>query len=490
MAKLSAAQIDRAVGAVLASSAGDAMGAPYEFGPPNPSAPCELDGGGGFGWAPGEWTDDTQMAVAVLSVLATGSTDTDEIGRAMVRWYDSHPADVGNQTRAVLRAASRRATSAAHEAEAFQKQNPDAAGNGALMRTGPVALAHLDDRDAVARLVASVASLTHPHPDSVDACVLWSLAIERAIMTATATDEFDWRAALLDGLEHLEADRRDIWRARIDDAHGRDPSDYAKNNGWVVAAFQAAFSAITSTPVPSPPAPCGHLADALRLASRSGGDTDTVAAIAGSLLGARWGGTAVPLSWRRVLHGRRTYDEPALRAGDLDAIARLAVNDGRPDPIGWPGVRTLVDHYAARYPSRPLVKDIEGAWFGNVHGLPEALDQGATAVVSLCRMGSADVPAGVEHFTVALIDTTAEDNSNLAFVLADTAQTIVELVDEGERVFVHCVAAENRTPAVAAAYLMARGVESQTALERAAAEFGRRPQAFLLHGLTAIAGVS
>jgi ADP-ribosylglycohydrolase len=210
------------------------------------------------------------------------------------------------------------------------------------MRTGPVAIAHVGDRDAVARLAADVASLTHPHPDSVDACVLWSLAIERAITTASAGEDFDWRGALLDGLDRLDADRRDQWRTRIDEAHGSDPSRYAGNNGWVVGAFQAALPAITSTPMPAGSEPCRHLADALRLASRSGGDTDTVAAIAGSLLGARWGGTAVPLSWRRVLHGRRTYDEPALRAGDLEALARLAVAGGQADPIGWPGVERLV----------------------------------------------------------------------------------------------------------------------------------------------------
>jgi ADP-ribosyl-[dinitrogen reductase] hydrolase len=484
MTELSAAEKDRAVGAVLASAAGDPMGAPYEFGALNPSAPCELEGGGGFGWAPGEWTDDTQMAVAVLSVLSTGSSDTDEIGRAMVRWYGSGPADVGNQTRAVLGAASRHSSSAADEADAFQRRSPNSAGNGALMRTGPVALAHLRDRDAVDRLAASVAELTHPHPDSVDACVLWSLAIERAITTATAAEDFDWRAAVLDGLEHLDADRRDLWRTRIDEAHGRDPRDYSSNNGWVVAAFQAAYAAITSTPVPSPPAAaCGHLTDVLRLASRSGGDTDTVAAIAGSLLGARWGGTAVPLSWRRRLHGRRTYDEPALRAGDLDVMARLAVGGGKPDRLDWPGVETLVPYYAANFDKRILVREVDSAWFGNAAGVPTALEQGAAAVVSLCRMGTDDVPAGVEHLTVALIDSTLEDNPNLAFVLADTALTVAELVDEGQRVFVHCVAAENRTPAVAAAYLIARGVARREAIERAAAELGSMPQPFLLAGL-------
>ena len=84
--ELTKAMVDRAVGVVLASAAGDAMGAPYEFGAADPEAPCDLEGGGGFDWEPGEWTDDTQMALAVLSVLAEGSTDTEAMGRAMVRW--------------------------------------------------------------------------------------------------------------------------------------------------------------------------------------------------------------------------------------------------------------------------------------------------------------------------------------------------------------------------------------------------------------------
>ena len=323
--ELTAAMVDRAVGVVLGSAAGDAMGAPYEFGSADPDAPCELEGGGGFRWEPGEWTDDTQMALAVLSVLAEGSTDTEAMGRAMVRWYESRPVDVGNQTRAVLGDAARRGIGASVAALAYQEQNPESAGNGALMRTGPVALAHLGDRDAVAGLAASVASLTHPHRASVEACVLWSLAIEQAVMTSSEDEAFDWRSTMMAGLDHVDAARRGPWRTRIEEAHGRDPASYTHNNGWVIGAFEAAYASITSTPVPAPSSAGTHLADALRMACRSGGDTDTVAAIAGSLLGARWGASAVPMSWRQVLHGRRTYDEPALRGDDLEALARLAI---------------------------------------------------------------------------------------------------------------------------------------------------------------------
>jgi ADP-ribosyl-[dinitrogen reductase] hydrolase len=70
---LSTAQLDRACGVLLATAAGDALGAGYEFGPPLPDdAPVTMSGGGSLGWAPGEWTDDTSMAVAIAEVLAAG----------------------------------------------------------------------------------------------------------------------------------------------------------------------------------------------------------------------------------------------------------------------------------------------------------------------------------------------------------------------------------------------------------------------------------
>ena len=147
-----------------------------------------------------------------------------------------------------------------------------------------------------------------------------------------------------------------MWRERIDEAVGRDPAELHMNNGWVVRALQAALAAITSTADPSRPVPCDHLADALRAAARSGGDTDTVAAIAGSLLGARWGATAIPLAWRRRLHGRRTYDEPSIPGRELDSMARLAANGGQPDPKGWPGVEHLVPGYIRDYGLEPVVR--------------------------------------------------------------------------------------------------------------------------------------
>ena len=76
---LTTAQLDRAVGVLLGTAAGDALGAAYEFGPPRgPELEVAMVGGGAFGWEPGEWTDDTSMAIAIAEVAATGADLRDE----------------------------------------------------------------------------------------------------------------------------------------------------------------------------------------------------------------------------------------------------------------------------------------------------------------------------------------------------------------------------------------------------------------------------
>ena len=92
-------------------------------------------------------------------------------------------------------------------------------------------------------------------------------------------------------------------------------------NGWVVTAFQAALSAIVNTPEPVEQ-PSGHLRDALVAAVRIGHDTDTVAAIAGALLGARWGTGSIPDEWLNLVHGDRRRGSAQIRASDLEELAR------------------------------------------------------------------------------------------------------------------------------------------------------------------------
>lgn len=321
--------VDRAVGAVLGSACGDALGAGYEFTNPGPDAAIGMVGGGVFGWAPGEWTDDTQMALGILDVLAErgGPTDGDPvdieaIGANFLAWAASGPADIGNQTSAVLYSTDD-PTELPAVAAAYQEGAGNSIGNGGLMRTAPVALAGPGDRVMVATLAADVTVLTHAHANSVAACVLWSEAIRRAVVEAEPDVPFDFVACMRDGLDLVVAERRDRWRVLIDAAVDGPPAIF-NPNGWVVTAFQAALSAIVHTPVPDEE-PSRHLVDALEAAVRIGHDTDTVAAIAGGLLGARWGASAIPDDWRSLLHGRRRAGEPVVDAVGLEALVRGAL---------------------------------------------------------------------------------------------------------------------------------------------------------------------
>ncbi|WP_319446594.1 MULTISPECIES: ADP-ribosylglycohydrolase family protein [unclassified Mycobacterium] len=433
--KLTTAQIDRACGVLVATAAGDALGAPYEFqSARGPEKQVAMVGGGSFGWKPGEWTDDTSMALAIAEVAATGADLRDESAKDAIveRWYhwSRTATDVGNQTRNVLSRVGAQdgwAASALATSRALHEHSRHTGGNGALMRTAPVALAYLSehDEDALVTAAREISALTHFDPDAQDACVLWCCAIRHAVRTG----ELDVRI----GLRHLDPDRREVWNMRLDDAEAARPADI-RNNGWVVAALQAAWSAISMTNT-GDGLPAEHLRRGLDAAVRAGDDTDTVAAIAGGLLGARYGASAVPAEWRRLLNGW-----PGLRTRGLVALVnRIIKADGDfPRPVE-----------PAIYVQHP---DDEGVWLGNAAALRDLAD-GVDAVVSLCRVHDDDLPAGVEQIDVRLIDQECDDaNPNLDFVLTDTVRLIELLRREGRTVLVHCHGAYSRTPTIGALY--------------------------------------
>ncbi len=328
--QLTALQLDRAMGALLGLACGDALGAPYEFLPRVPyTTPIGMVGGNRMRWAPGEWTDDTAMAHGIASVAATGIdvrsvAAQDQIARNWWTWADG-AVDIGRQISAVLGAAEEGGTAKAMRAAAVHYHQDNAqrsAGNGALMRTAPVALAYLGDDDEATLWQAAqeIAALTHFERDAQEACALWCLAIRHAVLFGS----FD---GLRLALARLDAEPRALWSARLDEAE-RKQSWQFPNNGWTVAALQAAWSAIVHTGESANRpdlgfCPAQHAPHEIERAVRCGGDTDTVGAIAGALVGARWGASALPQAWLTKLHGW-----PDAKADDLKRLALLTVTAG------------------------------------------------------------------------------------------------------------------------------------------------------------------
>ncbi|MFF7208919.1 ADP-ribosylglycohydrolase family protein [Streptomyces sp. NPDC008238] len=464
---LDARATDRAAGVLLGAAVGDALGVPYEF-----KATLREDQqprmiGGGLGpYEPGEYSDDTQMQVCVAKVAATGAdlreqAALDAVATHFQEWLGEGASDVGNQTSLVLSTAARAPGSsgtalreAAHEYTAAHARS---AGNGSLMRTGIVALAHLGDASAMAEAAVAVSALTHPDPDCADACVLWCSGIRTAVLHGT----FD---GVRDGLALLPPERRQTWAERLDEAEGHPPHHFA-NNGWVVHALQAAWSAVTRTAVPElRPAeggfPAGHLRLALEAAVRAGTDTDTVAAIAGALLGARWGCSGIPLEWQQAVNGW-----PGLTGADLVRLGVLTARGGNDDDAGWPSAPRLPTGGHSGF-AVPHPHD-DGVILGNL-----ALAQGTgpvdvDAVVSLCRVGTDPLlpgTPGVEQVRVWLVDSEGA-NANLHHVLDQAARQVLRLRRAGKRVLLHCHAGQSRTPAVAAVYShLAEGTDARSAL--------------------------
>ncbi|RYC10497.1 ADP-ribosylglycohydrolase family protein [Nocardioides zhouii] len=476
MLHLTPAQVDRACGALLASAVGDALGAGYEFGSATYTAWPEMIGGGLGGFEPGEWTDDTAQAVAIARVAATGAdlrtTEAlDAIADGFGAWFAGFPPDVGVQTAAVLRRAGAPANAArmaAAAAEVHEQNGGRSAGNGSLMRTAPVALAHLDDPGALVEAAMAISALTHHDPVAGEGAALWCLMIRHTVLHGELPTP--------DEVVPLLGSTGTDWQAILTDAETKPPSTFTQN-GWVVGALQAAWSAIAHTEIPKV-MPCRHLQCSLATAIGIGHDTDTVAAIAGALLGARWGASAVPLEWQERLHGW------GARSGvDLIAMATLTVRGGQPDNAGWPSTDWV--YYsdwdvAGTCVSHPLVS---GVWIGDsgaLDRLPEEID----AVVSLCRVGTAQPAAAAVRLAARILDTTPEDNPNIEFAIDDVARTVLRLRDEGRAVFLHCVTGQSRTPVVAARVAVLAGhplAESLSAVVDALP--AARPRRFLVDAL-------
>ncbi|GCD47066.1 ribosylglycohydrolase [Streptomyces paromomycinus] len=279
--------VQRAVGAVVGSAAGDALGAPFEFGAPGAYTDRFPDGRGtmcgGGGRDPGEATDDTQMAVLTAeSLLERGGLDLPDVFRRFRRWAAAEPKDIGLQTEDVLGNGEPWDRTAVRH---FQV-NRRAAGNGSLMRATPAAVYFAAAGRAVSMDAARrLSALTHGDPAAGEGVALFHALLHAALQDDDPLD------ALPDALSRLHPAHRARYAAVL--APGWHPDQATEFNGAVWPCLGSAVWALRTT---------GSYEDALRAAIDLGGDTDTVAAVTGGLAGAVYGADAIPEPWVQKLH--------------------------------------------------------------------------------------------------------------------------------------------------------------------------------------------
>ncbi|MET9660827.1 ADP-ribosylglycohydrolase family protein [Streptomyces sp. NPDC006510] len=312
------ARQDRVAGAVVGSAVGDALGAPFEFGPAGVYTTRFPDGVGtmcgGGGWDPGEATDDTQMAVLVAeSLLERGGLDLPDMFGRFRRWAAGDPKDIGLQTEDVLTSGEGWDLAAALH---FQV-NGRAAGNGSLMRAATSAV-YFAARGRTATMDAArrIAALTHGDRAA------WEGTAVLHELIRVALDGDDPLPAVPDALDRVHQDHRARWATVLaPEWHPRAATEF---NGAVWPCLGTALWALRTTDT---------YENALAAAIDTGGDTDTVAAVTGALAGAVYGFGAIPPRWTEPLHVPLPgYGDRVLRTPALVALARR-LDDASPRAV-------------------------------------------------------------------------------------------------------------------------------------------------------------
>ncbi|WP_232209433.1 ADP-ribosylglycohydrolase family protein [Sphingomonas sp. SKA58] len=281
-AKTSTAIRARGRGALIGLAVGDALGTTLEFARRD-SYPLLTDmiGGGPFGLRPGEWTDDTSMALALAdSLLTRNGIDEADLMKRFVAWRDEgsysstgHCFDIGMTVSAALARWDQSGDPIAGSTD------PATAGNGSLMRLAPVALRYHDDIPALDDAAARQSRVTHGATEAVDACVIYARMTASAISGSTLDEVLNIRA---EGLARKIADIvGGSWQGK--------PREDIRASGYVAHSLEAALWCIGRT---------GSFAEAVLTAANLGEDADTTAAITGQLAGALYGEDGIPEAWR------------------------------------------------------------------------------------------------------------------------------------------------------------------------------------------------
>ncbi|MCE5279458.1 MAG: ADP-ribosylglycohydrolase family protein [Planctomycetaceae bacterium] len=285
---------ERYLGALIGLAVGDAVGTALEFQPPGSFSPIkDMIGGGPFGLKPGQWTDDTSMALCLADSLVEmkGFDAADQL-RRYVQWYKhgqfsctGRCFDIGGTTRAALQQFMR-------SGEPYcGSTDPHAAGNGSLMRLAPVPMFFAGDAAVAIERSGDSSRTTHGATTAVDACRYYGGLIVAAL------NGVDKQTLL----SQRYCPAADYWQTHplcpeVDAVaagsfkHKQPPA--IRGTGYVVDAMEAALWAFDHST---------NFRDGCLAAVNLGDDADTTGAIYGQLAGAYYGYSDIPQSWRYKL---------------------------------------------------------------------------------------------------------------------------------------------------------------------------------------------
>ena len=448
--------------ALLGLACGDALGAPAEF---KDKAYIQTKWGrltemvGGGAWLPGEWTDDTGMTLCVAEgILANPNDPIAETGQRFLEWRKT-AKDVGSTISAALSAFQGDWPAAAQSIP--QVKQGKAAGNGSLMRTLPVALAYGPHKQLMLTMSARLSAMTHWDSQAEACCAVYCLWINNLLDGQSLQD--GWRQALQEGRAVAARSaatpqtpggasslNTPLWQ-RLQAVESLtysqlQPSGYA---GYVVECLEAAAWCCLHAP---------SLEDALVQAVNLAGEADTIAAVAGGVAGAYWGGQPLPQRWLDRLYRRDDLERTADKLATLRRHYQVYATPALPAFE----FNTVTDRILAG--RNPLTaRDIESL---TEAGVTHILDLREPQEWAPPRFGS-EAREEIERRHLGWLNVVVVDRAAPTATALDQACHFLDtaLQAPGQRVYVHCRAGQERTGAVLVAYYARRhGVSYEAAL--------------------------
>ena len=288
---------ERYRGALLGLACGDALGSSVEFSRPGTFEPVTgFRGGGPFNLAPGQWTDDTSMAMCLAESLIQcgGFDELDQMKRYLRWWREGYWSstgtcfDIGVTTRGAL--------------ERFQETgdpwsgslDPANAGNGPIMRLAPVPLYFASDPLEAIRLAGESARTTHGARTCIDACRYLAALIVGALGGTTKEELIGRRFSPVPGLWPRKPLAPEIEEIAQGSFLSRRPPQI-QGSGYVVRSLEAALWAFAGSET---------FEEGALKAVNLGNDADTTGAVYGQLAGAFYGESGIPAQWLGQLHRR------------------------------------------------------------------------------------------------------------------------------------------------------------------------------------------
>jgi ADP-ribosyl-[dinitrogen reductase] hydrolase len=304
---------DRYRGALLGLAAGDALGTTLEFKGRGEFEPLtDMVGGGPFNLKPGEWTDDTSMALCLAESLVEkhGFDPIDQLER-YVRWSEDglysvkgYCFDIGITTSGALRRFQQtgRADSGS--------TNPGAAGNGSLMRLAPAPLAFAADPAEAVRRAGDSSRTTHGAAECVDACRYFGGLLVGAVRGRPKEELLAANFTPVAGRWDAEPLAPKVAAVAAGSYRTKDEAEI-RGSGYVVHTLEAALWAFAAT---------DNFRDGALKVVNLGEDADSTGAVYGQIAGAFYGEAGIPPEWREKLAMRELIEQRAAQLLEMSGL--------------------------------------------------------------------------------------------------------------------------------------------------------------------------